>query len=223
MKSPLILSAAILAAGAAAMPLAVQAESFAAACSAENLNVGVQLAQKKFFRESFNQDIVKSINELRDSAEADMKAGNVESCGFKATAVNAMVKNPARARVTLADFQSRQASITGAPVTKTLSVKDGRRISQQQLIGMNLKSVNGEKLGTITGAIYSETGQPLYLIAAPSRQMEATTATSSLTVPVGILLVGSNPRDMYVSLSSREFWKDPRFQNAPGVEPSAGN
>lgn len=202
----------------AALPMASNADSFASACNRSTLNVGVKMVQDPFFRQFHNQDLVTSINHLRKSAQTDMDAGNLESCGIKAATISAMVKDPAHARVTLADFQSRQAAATGAPVVGTHSVAPGRHFTQEELMGTSLRSLNNENLGTITGVVYSQTGQPLYITLTPRPTSQA--AGTSMMVPVGLLLVGNMPGTMYVSLNSGDFWNEPRFRDAQTIQPA---
>jgi hypothetical protein len=206
----------------AALPPAAHAGTFASACTSQNLNVGVKMAQSSFFRQFHNQDLTQSITELRESAQADMANGNVESCGLKAATINAMLKDPARARITLTEYQSSVASASGGAVVNTHSVPAGPHITQEQLMGRELRSINNKTLGVITGMVYSQTGQPLYITLTPPASVQATTPIDHLTVPVGLLLVGSNPHVMYVSVNSRDFWKEPRFRSVdvPQVEPA---
>lgn len=214
------LTTTLLAMGAvAAAPVLANAESFSGACNPQSLNVGVKMTQDPFFRQFHNQDLVQSINQLRKAAEADMAAGATEACGIKAATINAMVKDPAHARVTLADYQSRQAAATGAAVANTHSVPTGPHYTQAQLMGMPLRSLNNDIVGTITGVIYSQSGQPLYVTVTPPASVQAKTATGSLTVPVGMLLVGATKADMYVSLNSQDFWNEPRFREA-AIQPA---
>ncbi len=214
-----LLALGAVAAAPLAGPVAAQAETFSGSCNPQSLNVGVKMAQDPFFREFHNQDLVRNINQLRKAAEADMAAGNTEACGIKAATINAMVKDPAHARVTLADYQSRQAAVTGAAVANTHSVPAGPHYTQQQLMGMPLRSLNNDTVGTITGVIYSASGQPLYVTVTPPASVQAQTSTGSLTVPVGMLLVGANKKDMYVSLNSKEFWSEPRFREG-AIQPA---
>ena len=214
------LTTTLLALGAvAAAPLAAQAESFSGSCNPQSLNVGVKMAEDPFFRQFHNQDLVQSINQLRKAAQADMAAGAIEACGIKAATINAMVKDPAHARVTLADYQSRQAAASGGAVANTHSVPAGPHYTQEQLMGTQLRSLNNDTLGTITGVIYSQTGQPLYVTVTPPASVQAQTSTGSLTVPVGMLLVGASKSDMYVSLTSKDFWNEPRFREA-AIQPA---
>ena len=204
-----------------ALPLSANAEmsheSFAAACTTQNLNVGVRMAEDPFFRQFHNQDIVQSITAMRSSAENDMSHGNLEACGIKAATISAMVKDPGHARVTLADYQSRQAAITGNAVVNTETVAPGHHFTQAELMGTPLKSLNNETLGTITGVVYSQTGQPLYVTLTPKANAPQ---TGSLLVPVGLLLVGNNPGSMYVSLNSGDFWNEPRFRDVQTIQPA---
>lgn len=217
-----LVTTTILALGAvAAAPLAAQADSFSGSCNPQSLNVGVKMTEDPFFRQFHNQDLVQSINALRKSAQTDMAAGNTEACGIKAATINAMVKDPAHARVTLADFQSRQAAASGAAVTNTHSVPAGPSYTQEQLMGTQLKSLNNDTLGTITGIVYSQSGQPLYVTVTPQASVQAKTSIDTLTVPVGMLLVGNNAKNMFVSLSTADFWKEPRFRET-AVQPAAG-
>lgn len=209
-----------LALGILAAPIAAHADSFTSACTSQNLNVGVKMAQDPFFRQFHNQDLVQSITQLRKSAEMDMQSGNTESCGIKAATISAMVKDPAHARVTLADYQSRQAASTGAAVVNTQSVAPGHHFSQAELMGTPLKSLNNETLGTITGVVYSQTGQPLYVTITPTASTQANISAGNLVVPVGMLLVGNNPGTMYVSLNSGDFWNEPRFRDVQAIQPA---
>lgn len=234
MKTTTTLKATLTAFGLlAALPLAANAQSmnastgqphdvlrdsFSAACNDQNLNVGVQMAEDPFFRQFHNQDLVQSINQLRKSAQNDMASGRTEACGIKAATVSAMVKDPAHARVTLADFQSRQAAVTGGAVVSTESVAPGHHFTQAELMGIPLKSLNNETLGTITGVVYSQTGQPLYVTLTPTTNAPQ---TSSMMVPVGLLLVGNNPGSMYISLNSRDFWNEPRFHDLRAISPAS--
>lgn len=197
------------------------AQDAASACTSQNLTTGVKLAQSDFYRAYHNQDLVQAINELRASAETDLARGDLQACGQKATAIQAMLGSPATARVTLAEYQSHIASQSGQAVQSTLTVGEGRQISQQQLMGMPLKSLNSDTLGTITGVVNSASGQPLYVTVTPSKQVQATTPVSSLTVPVGMLLVNDMRQFMYVALTTQDFWKEPRFRdNAATIQPA---
>ena len=219
MKVP-VTAAVCAAATLLALPVSAQ-DAVAAACTGPNLVTGVKMAESPFYREFHNQDLVKAINELRRSAEADMARGDMLACGQKATAIQAMLGSPSTARVTLAEYQSRVAAQTGQSVQSTLTVGEGRHITQQELMGMPLKSLSGDTLGTITGVIYSASGQPLYISATPSQAVQATTPVSSLTVPVSMLLTKSSARVMYVALSTQEFWKEPRFRDtAAAIQPA---
>ena len=209
-----------LALGVVAAPVLANANNFAAACTKQNLNIGVKMAEAPFFRQFHNQDLVTGITQLRRSAEADMAAGNMESCGIKAATVSAMAKDPSHARVTLADYQSRQAASTGAAVVNTQSVAPGHHFTQSELIGTPLKSLNNETLGTITGVVYSQTGQPLYVTITPDAAQQLNMSISSLVVPVGLLLVGNTPGNMYVSLNSGDFWNEPRFRDVQSIQPA---
>ncbi|TKW62009.1 MAG: hypothetical protein DI628_05150 [Blastochloris viridis] len=198
-----------------------QAQDAAAACTSSNLNTGVKLAQSDFYRAYHNQDLVKAISQLRRDAEADMARGDMQACGLKATTIQAMLEDPAGARVTLSDYQSRAAAQTGQSVQSTLTVGEGRKISQQQLMGMPLKSLNSDTLGTITGVINSANGRPLYVTVTPSQKMQATTPVSTLTVPVSMLLVNDMKQFMYVALSTQDFWNEARFRdNAAVIQPA---
>ncbi len=205
--------------GLVALPL--HAQDAASACTTENLSTGVKLAQSDFYRAYHNQDLVKAIGQLRASAEADVARGDLVSCGQKAAAIQAMLANPATARVTLAEYQSQIASISGQAVNSTLTVGEGRKVSQQQLMGMPLKSLNSDTLGTITGIVHSASGQPLYVTVTPSQHMQANTPVASLTVPVSMLLVNDMSQFMYVALSTDDFWNEPRFRdNAAAIQPA---
>ncbi len=216
-----LVTTTLLALGAvAAAPLAApHAQSFAGSCNPQSLNVGVKMTEDPFFRQFHNQDLVQSINALRKAAQIDMAAGNTEACGIKAATINAMVQDPAHARVTLADFQSRQAAATGAAVPNTHSVPAGAHYTQEQLMGTQLRSLNNDTLGTITGIIYSQSGQPLYVTVTPQASVQAQTPIDTLTVPVGMLLVGNSSKSMYVSLSTADFWKEPRFRET-SIQPA---
>jgi len=201
--------------------LAAPAQAAVVACTGSNLNTGVKLAQSDFYRAYHNQDLVKAIAQLRRDAEADMARGDMQACSLKATTIQAMLEDPAGARVTLSEYQSRAAAQTGQSVQSTLTVGEGRKISQQQLMGMPLKSLNSDTLGTITGVVNSSSGQPLYVTVTPSQQMQATTPVSTLTVPVSMLLVNDMHQFMYVALSTQDFWKEPRFRdNAAAIQPA---
>ncbi len=213
-------TAAVLAA-ISILPSPAQAQDAAAACTSQNLNTGVKLAQSDFYRAYHNQDLVKAINELRSAAQTDLARGDLVACGQKATAIQAMLGSPATARVTLAEYQSQIASQSGQAVQSTLTVGEGRQISQQQLMGMPLKSLNSDTLGTITGVVNSASGQPLYVTVTPSKYVQSTTPVSSLTVPVSMLLVNDNHHFMYVALNTQDFWKEPRFRdNAAAIQPA---
>lgn len=199
----------------------LQAQNVASACTTQNLTTGVKLAQSDFYRAYHNQDLVKAISLLRQQAEADMARGDMLACGLKATTIQAMLQDPAGARVTLSDYQSQAAAQTGQPVQSTLTVGEGRKISQQQLMGMPLKSLNSDTLGTITGIINSSSGQPLYVTVTPSRQMQANSPVNTLTVPVSMLLVNDMRQFMYVALSTRDFWQESRFRdNTAAIQPA---
>ena len=188
------------------------APSMASACTRQNLAVGVQVAQSPFYREFHNRDLVKIIADLRRSAEADMRAGNIEACGLKAATIQAMVNEPAKARVTFADYRSRSAAQSGAAVQSGFSVPEGRHIANKELMGMPLLSLDGKQLGTITGVTSSRTGQPLYLSITPSASLKAKSQGTLLHVPVSLLLVNDTTRVMYVGLNKKQFMNEPRFR-----------
>jgi hypothetical protein len=205
----------------ALLAVPAQAQTAASACTTENLTTGVTLAQSDFYRAYHNQDLVKAINQLRQGAEDDIARGDLQACGLKAATIQAMLQNPVAARVTLSDYQSQAAAQTGQAVHSSLTVSEGRKISQQQLMGMPLKSLNSDTLGIITGIINSASGQPLYVTVTPSQQMQTTTSTSSLTVPVSLLVVNDMRQFMYVALSTKDFWNESRFRdNAPTIQPA---
>lgn len=225
MKVPVTVAVlAAFTASASGMATPAQAQdmpSAASACTESNLTTGVKLAQSDFYRAYHNQDLVRALNQLREGAENDMARGDLQACGLKATTIQAMLDDPAGARVTLSEYQSRAAAQTGQAVNSTLTVGNGRSISQQQLMGMPLKSLNSDVVGTITGIVNSASGQPLYVTVTPSEKMQATTPVSTLTVPVSMLLVNDNPNFMYVALSTRDFWQEPRFRdNAATIQPA---
>lgn len=199
-----------------------QAPSMAQACTEQNLSIGVKMAQSSFYRQFHNQDLAQALTDLRRAAQNDMARGDMAACGLKATTLQAMLANPAEARVTLAAYQSQAAAQSGQAVHSSLSVADGRTISQQELMGMPLRSLNGDILGVITGVTASPNGQPLYITATPTEAVQATTPVGSLTVPVGLLLVNDTTRNMYVALSTADFWREPRFRDNTGIQP-AGN
>ncbi len=186
--------------------------SMASACTAQNLSVGVQVAQSPFYREFHNQDLVRTIADLRRSAETDMRTGNLEACGLKAATIQAMVNEPAKARVTFAAYRSQMAAHNGTAVQSGFSVPDGRHVANKELMGMPLLSLDGKRLGTISGVVTSRAGHPLYLTVTPQAKMQATTPTGMLHVPVSLLLVNDSTRAMYVGLNRAQFLNEPRFR-----------
>lgn len=191
----------LLAAALLAAPGLARAQSAAASCNKANLSIDTRMAQKDFFREFHNQDLVRNMHNLRQAAIADRNAGRFEECGTKAAILQTMVNNPPYARVALAEFQAKQASVTGG---RASTVADGPRLSQQQLIGASLYSVNEVNLGTVSGLVYSRTGQPLYLTLQPAA---GAPVSKQVLVPVGLLLVDAKPDTLYVAVRARDFWK----------------